>query len=73
MYGIVGVCDNDCSDVDLFLLDNSGRVIARDIDYDDTPAIFYRPSRAATFTVRISMVRCSVNPCRFGIALYSRP
>jgi hypothetical protein len=41
-YVLVGVCDEDCQDVDLRLLDADGDVLAEDVAADDTPILMVR-------------------------------
>lgn len=71
-YRIVGVCDNDCSDVDLSLEDSDRVVLASDVLKDDVPIINFAPSTSATYWIRPTMVTCSVNPCGYGIAVFVR-
>jgi hypothetical protein len=71
-YVIVGVCDVDCSDVDLFLRDPSGRVVDSDIELDDVPIVTVTPERTGTYSLEVRMVTCSAAPCRYGVGTYGR-
>jgi len=71
-YSMIGVCDNDCSDLDLRLFDASGREVASDVMSDDTPVVSVTPRRSGTYTVRAIMTACSSEPCRYGIGIYGR-
>lgn len=71
-YLIVGVCDNDCKDLDLTLLNRSGRETDRDVERDDYPMVAVQPSRDEKFTVRANMAQCSDNPCRYGFGVFSQ-
>jgi hypothetical protein len=71
-YSLIGVCDNDCSDLDLRLFDPSGREVASDVLTDDTPVVNVTPRRTGTYTVRAVMTSCSSQPCRYGIGVYGR-
>ena len=71
-YALVGVCDNDCSDLDLRLFDPSCREVASDVLTDDTPVVQVTPRRTGTYTVRAIMTTCSDQPCRYGIGVYGR-
>lgn len=62
-YVILGACDQDCTDVDLFLEDGSGAQIGEDTATDDYPIITVTPGRDGPFTARIALVNCSVEPC----------
>lgn len=71
-YRIVGVCDNDCTDVDLSLEDDDRVVLASDLLEDDIPIINFTPKASATYWIRPTMVVCTVNPCGYGIAVFVR-
>ncbi len=43
-YGIVGVCDRDCRDLDIALYDSYGNLIASDLQNDDIPFIRINPN-----------------------------
>jgi len=71
-YALIGVCDNDCSDLDMRLYDRDGDEVAADVENDDTPVVTVTPSRSATYTVRAIMANCTSEPCRYGIGVYGR-
>ena len=65
-YVMTAACDNDCEDIDLNLYDENGRPIDSDTKPDDHPVVGVTPLRDATFTLRVTMVRCAHGPCRYG-------
>ena len=69
-YLIVGVCDNDCTDVDLVLEGRDRTEVASDVLADDIPVIRFAPKSSAVYFLRTSMVICSVEPCGYGIAVF---
>lgn len=71
-YRIVGVCDNDCSDVDLSLEDAQRVVLASDVLEDDLPILHFTPKTSTTYWIRPTMAVCNVNPCGYGIAVFVR-
>lgn len=71
-YVIVGVCDNDCKDVDIELRNRGGRVIDRDVELDDYPTVAVTPDRDERYTVRSIMAACSKAPCRYGFGVFSK-
>lgn len=71
-YSMIGVCDNDCSDLDLRLYDPSGNEVDNDVLDDDTPIVSVTPRRSGRYTVRAIMTACSNQPCRYGIGIYGR-
>ncbi len=68
-YKIAGVCDNDCPDLDIKLLDGSGNELASDSLTDSLPIVSYRPSRSGEYRVRVIMYDCNVAPCSAGLTV----
>jgi hypothetical protein len=71
-YAIVGVCDEDCNDIDLALYDDNGRLVASDVQKDDIPFIKVEPRWNARFTIRVLMPSCGNSPCRYGIGVMGK-
>jgi hypothetical protein len=71
-YLIVGVCDEDCADMDLVLSDATGRSLAQDILDDDTPVLTLEITRSGGYDLRVRMPDCDVNPCGYGIAILAQ-
>ncbi|MEA5477806.1 hypothetical protein VB774_09255 [Pseudanabaena galeata UHCC 0370] len=71
-YAIIGVCDNDCRDIDLQLYDDNGNLVASDTKDDDTPVVRITPRWNAQFTIRVIMSSCSNAPCRYGIGFFGK-
>lgn len=69
-YTIIGVCDEDCGDIDLTLLDDDGDMVDEDVLEDDYPIVNASPSSDAVYTIEIDMYKCDVEPCYFGIAIF---
>ena len=70
-YRIHGVCDNDCRDLDLVLLDERGNEISQDTSTDDIPIVNARPKWTGRFTLRVIMEDCKVNPCNYGVRFFT--
>jgi DNA-directed RNA polymerase subunit RPC12/RpoP len=72
-FSIRGSCDDDCTDLDLYLVSN-GTVISKDEDEDDYPVVTGAtrdgPGRAQ---IRVTMARCTANPCAYEVKVHSRP
>ena len=64
---LIGVCDTDCSDLDMILFDSNGRQVDSDVLEDDTPILGISPPRDGLYTIEVRMVDCDENPCRYGI------
>ena len=70
-YKMVGVCDNDCSDIDFELRDENGNLIDEDTAKDDIPIVEVTPIRTGKFTLRVSMQSCSNSAgCVYGVDVY---
>jgi hypothetical protein len=70
-YAIVGVCDNDCSDVDLYLRDGEDTDIVSDTEVDDFPLLQVVAQYTGDHWLRVRMYDCEVEPCRYGVAVFS--
>ncbi len=69
-YTIIGVCDEDCGDIDLTILDDDDDVVDEDLLDDDYPIVKVSPRRDAAYTIEVDMYECDVEPCYFGIAIF---
>lgn len=69
-YTILGVCDNDCSDLDITLYDPAGNQVAEDILTDDKPVASITARRSGRYRATISMAACSTEPCFYAVAAY---
>lgn len=68
-YKIVGVCDNDCEDLDIEV-SIDGAVIAEDVLDDDVPIVDFTATNETRYTVRVTMASCSADPCFWGLAVF---
>ncbi|MEM7572937.1 MAG: hypothetical protein AAF433_08550 [Bacteroidota bacterium] len=71
-YNIWGVCDGDCEDLDLRLLDAYGNVIDEDLLEDDVPVIDPVAPQTGMYTLRVIMHDCEIAPCKIGIGFFSQ-
>ena len=69
-YKIVGVCDGNCSDLNLCLYDEKGKKIDCDELDDDTPIVDISPKKSGTYRVEATMVGCRTDDCGFSVALF---
>jgi len=71
-YGIVAVCDQDCTDVDLWLYDENNNLIDEDTDTDDYPLVTVSPQWTGDFKVKVKMYDCDASYCNYGVAIFGR-
>jgi hypothetical protein len=71
-YIFQGSCDQDCSNVDMELLDARGQSVVSDVALDDRPVLRYTPTRTGDYSVRVWLASCSVEPCYIGLRSYGR-
>jgi hypothetical protein len=69
-YKLVGVCDNDCSDLDITLYDSDGDVVDRDLLDDDKPVVSVSGKSSGRYRMNVSMASCSTGVCYYSVAVY---
>lgn len=70
-YIIVGVCDGDCTDMDMALTTSAGADVDSDFEDDDVPMVMVEVQRGATYNLKVQMAACSVEPCAFGVGVFA--
>jgi hypothetical protein len=70
-YIIVGVCDGDCSDLDMALTTAGGEDVDSDYETDDVPMVMVEVPRGAVYHLKVEMATCSVEPCAFGVGVFA--
>ncbi|MBC7768680.1 MAG: lipoprotein [Phycisphaerales bacterium] len=66
-YTFIAVCDGDCTNVDLELIDmRTGGVVDSDVLPDDYPVVAFSPPANGDYMVRVLMQNCTVAPCYAG-------
>ena len=63
----VGVCDENCSDLDLVVSDSSGRQVGEDFELDDVPMV--QVATAGVYSVEVRMAACS-DSCHWGVGVF---
>lgn len=71
-YRIVGVCDSNCTDLDLRIYDPRNALLAEDVLTDDVPVLSVRPTQTGPYTIEVVMYACGARPCWFAFNVYSR-
>ena len=71
-YAIIGVCDNDCTDVDLQIYSGDGTKIDEDMETDDTPVLEFRAQYTGQYRIRVIMATCNTAPCYWGVQVFAK-
>ena len=69
-YRFHGVCDTDCSDLDIRIYNMSGALLAEDVMDDDMPITDLAPDVDGHVQVEVSMIQCSAEPCFYAVEAY---
>ncbi len=72
-YVFVGRCDNECTNLDIEILDPAGAVVASDVLDDNYPIARVTPSAAGNYTIRTHLRVCTVEPCQIGVRALTEP
>ena len=71
-YAIIGVCDEDCTDVDLRVWGPDGTKLDEDIATDDTPVLEFVAPVTGQYRLSVEMATCRTNPCYWGVQVFAR-
>lgn len=68
IYTIVGMCDGDCKDLNLRLIDSGGSEVDNDLEDDDFPVLAAKES--GSYTISVEMKGCGSSACRYRLVAY---
>ena len=68
-YTVIGVCDEDCGDIDLWIYDEYDNELAKDVSNDDVPMVSLNPNRTAEYRLKVRMYDCDSEPCFHGFVV----
>jgi hypothetical protein len=71
-YTLVAVCDQDCADLDLRVLDG-GYLLGEDTSTGENAAVELTPARDVRLTVEVVMAQCAQSPCHYAVGVYETP
>ncbi len=69
-YTILGVCDNNCSDLNLTLKNQKGKKIANDEKQDGIPVISFTPTEKSDYKITARPDKCTTEKCEFGMVFF---
>ncbi len=70
-YVIMGACDEDCDDVDLFLYVGDNEIDS-DVDVDEFPMLLVDLTGSGGYRIAVNMFGCDVEPCWYAVGVYRR-
>lgn len=68
-YFVVGVCDGDCSDLDLVLTSRGGEEVEADRELDDVPMLAIE-NQSGSFVLSVQMATCGASECHYGVRVF---
>ena len=71
-YAIIGVCDEDCNDVDLQIFSGDGSKLDEDLETDDIPVLEFTAQYTGSYRLRVMMPGCRTSPCYYGVQVFMR-
>jgi len=71
-YALLGVCDNDCSDIDFRLYDADDNEVDSDTKTDDVPIVQVTPGETMRYKLKVIMVTCKTSPCFYGVGVFGK-
>lgn len=69
LAGVIGVCDEDCDDLDLTVFSGSGSKLGEDVTPDDAPVVPIQ-NYSGQIRVRVTMASCTLAPCAYRVMLF---
>jgi hypothetical protein len=69
-YKLVGVCDNDCENLDLVLFGPGGEEVASDRLSDAIPLLTVTPTVGGEHRMAVQMTTCTIEPCGFIVSTF---
>ncbi len=72
-YFIAGVCDGDCSDLDLRLFSaDSTTPVAEDTADDDAPMLTFTAPKSGRYMLAVDMAECKESMCYYGYRVFRK-
>ena len=69
-YRVLGACDTQCTDVDLYVSDPNGNQVGSDVLTDDYPVVSVPAAQDGYYTIRIAMPGCGAESCIGAARVY---
>lgn len=72
-YVALGMCDEDCGDLDFHLFDGADKQVGFDVASNARPIVQVTPTAAGAYRLQVVMGQCSAPPCFYGVQLLRKP
>lgn len=69
IYGVLGFCDADCSDLDIYVMDENDEILAQDVLDDAEPGVDFTVTRAGKYIIGAKMISCATDACWYWFGL----
>ena len=71
-YAAAGVCDDDCTDLDLFVYRENSKLLNSDEEVDPAPVVFFSVEAPAEYFFEVRMYECRADTCFCSVQLFSK-
>jgi hypothetical protein len=71
-YVVTGVCDDDCTELDLALFAANGYEVDAARQAGNAPILRVAPRETMAYRVKVFMASCRMNPCAYGITAFRK-
>lgn len=71
-YMVIGVCDEDCSNLDLSVYSPSGEDLGSDFEPDDFPIVVFEAATTGEYVGIVQMIACASAICNYGVRFYEQ-
>lgn len=71
-YIAIGVCDENCSDLDFAVYGPGGDNLGSDVLEDDTPIVLFEAPRTGQYKATVLMAVCGTARCNYGVRVYEQ-
>jgi len=72
-YIVAAQCEpDDCHSIHLHIYDPSGGLVIEEVAGSDLASVRFQTVQTGDYTIGVTVAACSVNPCHFGVDVYSK-
>ena len=69
-YLAAGVCDDDCTDLDLIVMDSAEAVVGIDRDVDPEPVVTFDVPYRQQYGLAVNMIECAAANCAYSVVMF---